>query len=138
MLICNLLIAGCLHKGQRHFLGPSTSKSFKDSTDPWKIEFHDGDLVEGVKVVDDIDVGGLSLKSHKFGVATVLSDELITSSYDGILGLAYSRTTKNVLSAQGLDTPVEALVKKGEIDPIVSFKIPRLADRKNDGQIMFG
>jgi hypothetical protein len=138
MLICNLLIARCLHKGRHHFLGPSTSKSFQDGTVPWKIDYNDGNFVKGVKVADDIDVGALQLKLHEFGVATVLSDDFIKAQYDGVLGLAPSHTMSNVLSRQGLITPVEALVDEGVINPIVSFKIPRLADQKNDGQITFG
>jgi hypothetical protein len=43
------------------------------------------------------------------------------------------------LSEQNNLTPVEALASKNLIDaPITSYKIPRLADGKNDGQITFG
>ena len=43
------------------------------------------------------------------------------------------------LSSQGVLTPVEALAKAGLIgDAITSYKISRLADNKNDGEITFG
>jgi hypothetical protein len=43
------------------------------------------------------------------------------------------------LSEQKTDTPPEALAKAGLIDKaIVSYKISRLADNKNDGEITFG
>jgi hypothetical protein len=136
MLICNLLIAGCLHKGQHHFLGHSTSKSFQDSTKPWKIQYIGGEFVHGVEVAANINVGGLSLKLHEFGGATVLSDGFTKLTADGILGLAHSHTMSNVLSAQYLLTLVEDLSDAGMIDPIVSFKICRFGH--NDGQVTFG
>lgn len=43
------------------------------------------------------------------------------------------------LSEQGVATPVESLSKAGLIgDAITSYKISRLADNKNDGEITFG
>lgn len=43
------------------------------------------------------------------------------------------------LSQQQTLTPVEALAKAGLVtDAIVSYKISRLADNKNDGEITFG
>ena len=43
------------------------------------------------------------------------------------------------LSNQGVPTPVESLASAGLIDDaITSYKISRLADNKNDGEITFG
>jgi hypothetical protein len=136
MFICNLLIAGRLHKGQHHFLGRSTSISFQDRKKPWEINYIGGRSVSGVQVADDIDVGGLSLKLHDFGGATVLSDGFIKSTADGTLGLAYSHTMRKSLSAQRLITLVEDLSDAGMINPIVSFKIRHPGH--NDGQVTFG
>ena len=53
---------------------------------------------------------------------------------DGLLGLA-----KGSLSNQGLPTPVEVLAQKGLISQaITSYKISRIADGRNDGEITFG
>ena len=53
---------------------------------------------------------------------------------DGLMGLA-----KSSLSQQGFSTPVEVLAKKGSISqPITSYKISRLSDGLNDGEITFG
>lgn len=53
---------------------------------------------------------------------------------DGLMGLAQSG-----LSQQGVPTPVEALATAGGISAaITSFKISRLADEKNDGQVTIG
>jgi hypothetical protein len=136
MFICNLLIASRLHKGRHHFLGHSTSKSFQESTEPWEQHYISGEFVHGVKVAANIDVGGISLKLHEFGGATVLSDFFIKSTADGVLGLAHSHTMTKVLSAQHLLTPVEDMSDAGVIDPIVSFKIR--SPEYNDGQVTFG
>jgi hypothetical protein len=43
------------------------------------------------------------------------------------------------LSEQQTPTPIEALAAKGLIkEAITSFKISRVADKKNDGEITFG
>jgi hypothetical protein len=98
----------------------------------------EGDFVEGVKAIDNIVLAGLQLESHRFGVATVMTDELIKNPADGILGLAHSRINKKSLSRQRTRTPVEALWDDKGINPIVSFKIPRPRDKKNDGQLTIG
>lgn len=48
-------------------------------------------------------------------------------------------TVMQTLSEQGVPTPPESLAQAGLIsDAITSFKISRLADQKNDGEITFG
>ena len=43
------------------------------------------------------------------------------------------------LSQQGTPTPIESLASAGLVpEPIVSFKISRLTDNLNDGEITFG
>jgi hypothetical protein len=53
-----------------------------------------------------------------------------------MLGLGRSHTKTNSLSQQGFLTLVEALWLDKVIDPIVSFKVPRLGD--NGGQLTLG
>jgi len=56
------------------------------------------------------------------------------AAFDGLMGLAQS-----TLSEQKTLTPVESLAQQGLInDAITSFKISRLADQKNDGEVTFG
>jgi hypothetical protein len=46
---------------------------------------------------------------------------------------------KSELSTQGVLTPVESLAKAGTIKAVITtFKISRLADQKNDGQVTIG
>jgi len=61
-------------------------------------------------------------------------DHSDTTPFDGLMGLAQS-----ALSQQGVPTPVEALASAGLIPKaITSYKISRLADQLNDGEITFG
>ena len=55
-------------------------------------------------------------------------------SSDGVLGLS-----RGILSRQGVPTVVEVLRAQNMIDQaVVGYKIPRLADQKNDGGVTFG
>jgi hypothetical protein len=76
------------------------------------------------------------MKEHAFGVATQVGKKWVNQPYDGIFGLARSRTATVTHSKQFTRTPFEALLNRGLIDEgIVSFKIPRPG---GDGQITFG
>ncbi|KAI0292107.1 acid protease [Russula brevipes] len=121
--------------GNHVFLGTQSSASFVDQQQPFNVTYGSG-AVEGNIVTDDLVVAGLKLPAHVFGVATLESKEFSsdTTKFDGIMGLA-----KSTLSQQQTLTPVEALAKAGLIkEAITSFKISRLADQKNDGQVTFG
>jgi len=123
---------GC---GNHKFLGPRSSSSFTDSGKPFAVRYGTGN-VSGTIVQDDIIIAGLTLKGHTFGVANVESPEFSSARvpFDGLMGLAQS-----ILARQETLTPVEALTKAGLTDaPIVSYKISRLEDNKNDGEITFG
>lgn len=123
---------GC---GNHNFLGPVSSSSFKDSQAPFKVTYGTGQ-VTGTIVQDNINIAGLALDAHTFGVALVESVEFsgAKTPFDGLMGLAQS-----TLSEQQTLTPVEALAQAGLVtDAIVSYKISRLADNKNDGEITFG
>ena len=57
-----------------------------------------------------------------------------STKFDGLMGLAQS-----TLSNQGVLTPVESLAKQGLInEAITSYKISRVSDGLNDGEITFG
>lgn len=78
----------------------------------------------------------MKLPGHTFGVATKETEDFAGDNilFDGIMGLAQS-----TLSEQRTLTPPESLAKAGQIQQaIVSFKISRLADQKNDGEVTFG
>ncbi|KAJ8496880.1 hypothetical protein ONZ45_g12289 [Pleurotus djamor] len=123
---------GC---GKHTFLGNATSSSFQDTQQPFAITYGTGQ-VQGNIVSDDIVVAGLQLPAHKFGVATVESVDFSDDGtpFDGIMGLAQS-----ALSEQKTLTPIEALAQAGLVrQAIMSYKISRVEDKLNDGEITFG
>lgn len=106
-----------------------------DTQNPFNITYGTGS-VNGSVVQDNILVAGLPLNNHTFGVATQETVDFSSDQtpFDGIMGLAQSG-----LSEQRTLTPVESLAKTGLIkEAITSFKISRLADQKNDGEVTFG
>ncbi|KAI4525455.1 acid protease [Schizophyllum commune Loenen D] len=123
---------GCNHA----YLGPSVSSSFVEmSSDEWSILYGSG-FVNGRLVRDRVSVAGFGLNNMTFGVADMESSDFAMSDipFDGILGLAGSRASR-------MDTPtfVEALSRAGLVSqPIVSYKLPRVADSKGDGEMTFG
>ncbi|KAI9000528.1 aspartic peptidase domain-containing protein [Trametes punicea] len=123
---------GC---GNHQFLGTQSSSTFKDLGKQFEVTYGTG-AVAGDIIQDNIVVAGLALNGHTFGVATEETQDFSDDSvpFDGLMGLAQSS-----LSQQGVPTPVEALANAGLIDEaITSYKISRLADNKNDGEITFG
>ncbi|CAE6461421.1 unnamed protein product [Rhizoctonia solani] len=123
---------GC---GNHNFLGAKSSTSFKAAGRTFQVTYGTGQ-VAGDVITDDVVIAGLKLPAHTFGAATVESVEFSSNDtpFDGLVGLA-----KSTLSNQKVDTPPESLAKAGLIQSaITSYKIPRLADGKNDGEITFG
>lgn len=122
---------GC---GDHTFLGQESSSSFRDLSMPFKITYGTG-AVSGSMIRDNVFIAGLKLRRHKFGVANQEStDFTIGSLFDGIMGLAESS-----LSEQRTPTPIEALAAAGLVEAnITSYKLGRLGDGKNNGEITFG
>jgi len=123
---------GC---GNHKFLGNQSSSSFVDTGKTFEVTYGTGE-VSGDIVQDDITIAGLTLNAHTFGVATSETDDFSSDDtpFDGLMGLAQSS-----LSEQDTPTPIESLASAGLVpDSIVSYKISRLADDKNDGEITFG
>jgi hypothetical protein len=92
--------------------------------------------VSGTVIQDNINVAGLALNNHVFGVADQETDDFGSNNtpFDGLMGLA-----KSALSEEQTLTPPESLAQQGLIQQaIVSYKIPRLADNLKDGEITFG
>jgi hypothetical protein len=90
--------------------------------------------VNGTIVQDNVVIAGLELPNHTFGVADAETSNFVTGELDGLMGLAQS-----TLSTQKTPTPIESLATAGLVTaPIVSYKLARLADGNNDGEITFG
>ena len=91
--------------------------------------------VEGDIISDNVNIAGLALDQHVFGVALLESQQFSNDgTIDGVMGLAQS-----TISRQGVLTPVETLAKLGLIgEAITSYKLGRVSDGDNDGEITFG
>lgn len=121
--------------GNHTLLGPKSSSSFVESGKRFEIRYGSG-TVEGNLVTDNINIAGLTLNKHLFGVALSETVDFSGNSttFDGVMGLA-----KSSVSQQMVPTPVEALASNALISSaITSYKISRLSDDTNDGQITFG
>jgi hypothetical protein len=124
--------SGC---GDHVLLGPQTSTSFVDSGKAFAVTYGTGN-VSGTIIQDDVSISGLALTGHTFGVTTSESSEFSSNQIpsDGLMGLAQS-----TISEQRTLTPVESLAQSGLIsDAIVSYKLGRVSDNNNDGEITFG
>ena len=92
--------------------------------------------MSGNIIADNVNIAGLALDKHIFGVALVESVDFSsdTTKFDGLMGLA-----KSALSNQGVPTPVESLAQQKLIgEAITSYKISRLSGGLKDGEITFG
>ncbi|KAF8274739.1 aspartic peptidase domain-containing protein [Lactarius quietus] len=108
--------------GNHLFLGEQSSTSFVDTKQPFQVAY------------DDVGIAGLQLNNHSFGIALTETDDFTNASFDGLMGVAQS-----ILSEQGVPTPVQSLADNGLIqEAITSFKISRLSDQLNDGEVTFG
>ncbi|TFK50087.1 acid protease [Heliocybe sulcata] len=124
--------SGC---GNHTFAGSSSSSSFSDTGKTWSITYGSG-FLSGDIVQDDMEIAGMKLPAHQFGAAKNESSQFSGDDtlFDGIMGLGGSQ-----LSEQGIPTVVEALHSAGLIQaPVTSYKLARLADGSNDGEITFG
>lgn len=140
-------------QGNHTTLGTQSSSSFVGSTQQFQVTYGSG-AVQGLLCQDDVNIAGLELKNHSFGVATVESVQFAsgTTPFDGLMGLAQSVSSSRrgciskahisfaqTLSQEKVLTPVEALAANKLIQsPITSFKISRLGDQLDDGEVTFG
>lgn len=123
---------GC---GNKTFLGAQGSSSFADTGDNFQVTYGTG-AVAGSKITDNVVLAGLKLNKLEFGVAEQETVEFAGEgvAFDGLMG-----TAQSTLSNQGVPTAVEKLASEGTIDAaITSYKLGRLADGNNDGEITFG
>ncbi|KAJ7106481.1 aspartic peptidase A1 [Mycena crocata] len=121
--------------GDHRFLGETGSSTFNDTGKPWGIGYGTGS-VSGNLATDDVVFAGLTLKNHTFGIARNESAEFTPNEIplDGVLGCA-----KQSLSIQQTPTLVKALQIAGLIARnVISYKISRYSDGKNDGEITLG
>ncbi|KAI0206854.1 eukaryotic aspartyl protease [Astrocystis sublimbata] len=83
----------------------------------WKIEYGDGSNASGECGKDTLALGGLSVEKQTIEIAKKLSDQFVSSTGDGLLGLAFSKinTVQDSGKADPQATPVENMMKQGDI-----------------------
>ncbi|WFD29828.1 hypothetical protein MSPP1_000841 [Malassezia sp. CBS 17886] len=126
---------GSCGSSQRQKLGKSNSKSLTTNNQQYKISYGTGS-VHVLKGTDSMNIAGLQLNKFSFGLATQESSQFGASNipFDGLMGLGGSS-----LSIMGDDTAIEALFKANQVSaPIVGYRLGRVADGTNRGQITFG
>ena len=89
--IISVLTLHILYQGKHTFLGSQSSSSFVDTKQPFQVTYGSG-AVAGDIITDNINVAGLALNKHTFGVATQETDQFANDAtqFDGLMGLAQS------------------------------------------------
>ena len=80
-------------------MGNSSSSSFVQIGKQFQVTYGTGQ-VAGVTVSDNVNIAGLALDNHTFGVANTESTDFSadTVPFDGLIGLAQSVRSRPVLS----------------------------------------
>lgn len=119
----------------RNKLSKSNSKSLDIKNDQYKISYGTGSVTVN-KATDSMTIAGMKLDNFGFGVATRETHQFGGNNipFDGLLGLGGSS-----LSTTHMDTPIDSLYNNHKISqPIVGYRLGRVADGENKGQITFG
>ncbi|WFD00657.1 hypothetical protein MYAM1_003408 [Malassezia yamatoensis] len=120
----------------RNKLSTSNSNSLSvDNSEQYKISYGTGSVTVS-KATDSMTIAGMQLNKFNFGVASKETSQFGGSNipFDGLLGLGGSS-----LSTTKMTTPIQALANNNKIsNPIVGYRLGRVADGDNKGQITFG
>lgn len=78
-------------QGNHTTLGAQSSSSFVQSTQQFKVTYGSG-AMQGLLCQDNVNIAGLALTNHTFGVATAESIQFASGNtpFDGLMGLAQS------------------------------------------------
>ncbi|TFY71560.1 hypothetical protein EVG20_g1444 [Dentipellis fragilis] len=124
----------CPQRGRRNVIGPSTSQTVRPFGRQWSTGYEDKSTLAGAVVTDTVIVADRTLRGIPFGTADTLTNSLVNSPYDGIMGFGFSS-----VSQTGGPTILEALSITGLIPAAISgWKLSRSADHGNDGEVSLG
>ncbi|KAJ6612317.1 aspartic peptidase domain-containing protein, partial [Mycena sp. CBHHK59/15] len=129
--------------GKPHGLGEASSSSFVNTKKTWSVTYGSG-AAAGDLVQDTVILAGMKLENHVFGIAHNQS-ESFTKDRDADVswarqsGSSVEFWSQCGLSNQNTPTPVESLAKAGLINAaITSYRLPRLIDQIDNGEVTFG
>ncbi|KAI1429168.1 eukaryotic aspartyl protease [Xylaria sp. FL1777] len=105
------------------------------SADTWKIEYGDGSYASGDCGSDTLTVGGLAVKKQTIETATDLSEQFVSNTGDGLLGLAFSKinTVQDGGKADPQATPVENMIKQDDIPEGAALFTSAFYSSRDDG-----
>ncbi|XP_050517441.1 cathepsin D-like [Diabrotica virgifera virgifera] len=111
----------------------SKSSTYQKNGKPFHIQYGSGEL-SGFLSEDSVEVGGLPVKNQIFAEATEeTSQSFVTSTFDGILGLAYP-----ALSEAKVAPVFQNLIEQGAVDkPVFSFYLSQTANG-DKGELLLG
>ncbi|KAI0811374.1 eukaryotic aspartyl protease [Xylaria sp. FL0064] len=116
---------------------PEKSSTFEPlSGKSWKIEYGDGSYASGNCGADTLTVGGLSVKKQTIETAGKLSDQFVSNTGDGLLGLAFSKINTVQDGSGKADpqaTPVENMIKQEDIPKEASLFTSAMYSSRDNG-----
>lgn len=121
--------------GNRNKLGSSNSKSLQMQNQNYKVSYGTGS-VSVTKASDTMTIAGMKLNNYNIAIATKETSEFGGGDipFDGLLGLGGAG-----LSTTGAQSPIDALYKSHAVKaPVVGYRLGRVADGSNRGQVTFG
>jgi len=123
-------IACTLHKK----FNPKSSSTYKPNGTEFKVEYGSGSG-EGFECSDNLNMGGLVVKSQTFAQMTKLEGlAFIAGRFDGILGMAYQS-----ISATHTPTPFQNMISQGLVsDPSFSFFLTKDAGAAGSTLVLGG
>ncbi|KAI0455014.1 eukaryotic aspartyl protease [Xylaria acuta] len=103
--------------GSADFWVFSKALSSSEEKDHNRIEYGDGSNASGDCGADTLTIGGLSVKKQTVEIAKKLSDQFVSNTGDGLLGLAFSKinTVQDGGKADPQATPVENMIEQEDI-----------------------
>lgn len=118
-------------QGKSHAIfDPSKSSTFKKSSgSTWKISYGDGSSASGDVGTDNVNVGGLVVKSQAVELAKQLSQAFTEDTSDGLLGLGFGSI--NTVQPTPVQTPVENMIAQGDITKDQSLFTAKLGSVKD-------
>jgi len=118
---------------QNHVQYDSTkSSTYVSDGTPFSIQYGTGSM-NGTVDQDVVQLGDFQVTT-KFGEASTEADFFQQTTFDGILGMAYS-----AISSEQVPTPFETMVSQGVVDsPVFSFYLNTAADGTAGGELTLG
>jgi len=123
-------------RGSHSVFNPSKSSTFRKSPfSTWTISYGDKSSASGSVGTDVVNVGGLVIRDQAVELANSLSKQFVSSSGDGLLGLAFG--TINTVKPEPAKTPVENMIIQKDIPKSAELFTAYLTSTKDREQSFY-